>query len=85
MSVKLHVLYFAKVREVVGKTQETVELAPPATAAALHRHLVARYPQLETVLRTSLFAINQEYAHIGEDVLLRNGDEVALIPPLSGG
>jgi molybdopterin synthase catalytic subunit len=83
--VELRVLYFAKAREVVGKSEEAVTLAAPATAASLQAHLVATYPDLASVLRSCVFALNQEYVQMEASVPLKDGDEVAVIPPLSGG
>lgn len=84
-AIELRVLYFAKSREVVGKTEEAVQLPAPATAGALQRHLVTAYPELESVLKSCVFALNQEYVQMSDSVQLSNGDEVAVIPPLSGG
>ncbi len=79
-------LYFARSREVAGTAEEVVELeGSQATTAGLVAHLVAQRPALAGVLRTSVLALNQEYVETAEAVLLKAGDEVAVIPPLSGG
>ena len=41
------------------------------------------HPALDSVLRSAVLAVNQEY--VTENVALRDGDEVAVIPPISGG
>ncbi len=79
--IRVHVRLFAAYREAVG----TNKLDLDAQAGDRVRHLLAvlaeRYPRLH--LGRGLIAVNQEY--VGEDFALHDGDEVALIPPVSGG
>jgi molybdopterin synthase sulfur carrier subunit len=49
----------------------------------LRKLLVEREPHLADVLKVCLFAVNQEY--VGEDFVLKGGETVAVIPPVSGG
>ena len=75
------VLYFARAREATGGlVEETVDAAH---TDALRAVLVERHPELESVLQSSVLAVNQEYATA--NVSLRDRDEVAVIPPISGG
>lgn len=84
-SVSVRVLYFAKSREVAGVAEETFAVAAPATTADLLAALVAKHPGLESVMRTCVLSLNQEYVGADEVVALKDNDEVAVIPPLSGG
>lgn len=95
----VNVLYFAASRDATGTPRETVALGgggvcgkegaeSPSTAATtdtLLAALVERHPALEAVLRSCVLALNQEYVSRGEGRALRDGDEVAVVPPLSGG
>ena len=98
--VTVSVLYFAASRDATGTSRETVELRggggatggggagaahPPPTTDTLLSLLVARHPALEAVLRSCVLALNLDYVSRGEGVPLRDGDEVAVVPPLSGG
>lgn len=83
--MKLTVLYFAVSREAVGKSQDVVELAEGTTTQTLLQWLIATYPRLESVMKSCVFAVNQEYVTPSDDLTLKDGDEVAIIPPLSGG
>jgi molybdopterin synthase sulfur carrier subunit len=85
--VKLQVLYFAGIREKVGRDAETFESAEPvATVAALRALLVARGAVWQEALegtRNLRVAVNQSMA--GPDTPLAAGDEVAFFPPVTGG
>ena len=77
------VLLFSVLRQRIGEGSLTLDLETPATGADLLDLLQAQYPVIadyRTVLR---LAVNQEY--VPETVTLADGDEVALITPVSGG
>jgi len=81
--MKVTCLFFAGARDAVGVSSETIELAEGTTTVDFVKVLLQKYPSLEKVLQTSLLAVNQEY--VEEPVQLKTGDEVAVIPPISGG
>ena len=72
---------FGPAREAVGSGETEVEGA--ATVADLLAALAERYPALREMLEVSAVAVNCEYAR--PDRPLEQGDEIALIPPVSGG
>jgi len=76
--MRVQVLYFGVLKESLGRESESVELAEGTRVA----DLMARYGSAEW-MRSIAVAVNREYAR-REDVL-REGDEVALLPPVSGG
>ncbi len=78
----VHVLYFAAAREAAGASRETL-VAVPATVADLRRQLVERHPGLARILPRCRIAVDQDFA---EDAApLRDGAEIALVPPVAGG
>lgn len=83
----VRVLYFAKLREDLGKTSEEVALpGDVTTVAALRAHLMKRGATWQSALgqsRAVRIAVNQEMAEPGTPV--RAGDEVAFFPPVTGG
>lgn len=83
MRMQIEVRYFAGHRDITGRTYEQIELAEHATVATLWELLVARYPRLAPYAGRLLYAVNQEYATLA--TVLQPGDEVAFIPPVSGG
>lgn len=74
---------FAVLAESAGQRQLTVPLPPGATPRSAWQQLTAKVPSLAALDTRLLVAVNQEYA--GWDRPLRDGDEVAFIPPLGGG
>ena len=78
------VLYFAALRELLGKSEETLSGLPDTlTIGALAERLLERYPTLSPHLGSVRFALNESFVDLGAPVT--EGDTVALIPPVSGG
>ncbi|XP_073832012.1 molybdenum cofactor synthesis 2A [Musca autumnalis] len=85
--INIRILFFAKSRELAGLDEVSFSLESSAiTSLDLLKKLIAAY-NLESIKSTIILAVNQNYCNISdEDVLsLKEGDEVAIIPPLSGG
>lgn len=79
----LTVKLFATARDLAGAESIAVELPDDATVAELKRALGRLHPQLDRLLRRSVIARNQEYALDGDRIT--PADELAVIPPVSGG
>jgi len=81
--MKVRVRLFAALREMLGASELTLELADGQTVSDLYRELCDRYPRLAEYGSLLLYSVNAEY--VPPEHPLRDGDEVALIPPVSGG
>jgi molybdopterin converting factor subunit 1 len=81
MTVRL--LFFASLRERLRRSEATLELLAGATVDNLWQALCREHPQLTVLAGSIRFAVNHEYVD-GSHRLAEN-DEVALIPPVSGG
>src|SRR5215216_2223956 len=81
--VSIRVLFFGAARDVVDNNPLDLSLDAPATVASAFQNLVSRFSQLERFGRSLLFAVNQEYAT--PDTVLKENDELAVFPPVSGG
>jgi molybdopterin converting factor subunit 1 len=81
--MRVRVLYFGVLKEIFGRESEALELEDGALVADLLRSYRGRELGAARFWESIAVAVNQEYAR-GED-LLRDGDEVALLPPVSGG
>lgn len=82
--MRVRVLYFAAVREMMGKDEELVELPPSAASVqGFVAHLARLRPELAACLPTVRVALNEAFAAPAE--ALAEGDVLALIPPVAGG
>jgi molybdopterin converting factor subunit 1 len=81
--MKLHVLFFGILKEFAGKASDTLDIAEGAQVADVLKHYQSRIPRLTDMLPSLAVAVNQQYA--GPETGLKAGDEVALLPPVSGG
>src|SRR2546428_11467921 len=82
-AMRVTIRYFAAARERAGTSSETLELHDAATAAEALAAACARHPALQRVAQRLRLAVDQEFA--APESRLRDGSEVALIPPVSGG
>lgn len=79
----MRILFFAHLKDVTGTAQAEIELGENVNADALWQRLIAAYPRLARHRPSVRLARNCEYA--GADARFDDTDEVALIPPVSGG
>lgn len=81
--MKIQVLFFASCREKTGISKLELELMQMATTRTMMAVLLGKYPELEEITAALKIAVNKKY--ITEETALAEGDEVALLPPISGG
>jgi molybdopterin converting factor subunit 1 len=81
--MRVTVLMFAQYRDLAGTGETEVEVPERATAAAAVARLRARGSGFARLPATPAVAVNQEYVAL--ETVLRDGDELALLPPLAGG
>ena len=81
--MRIIVKCFAGCREAVGSTSVSVELQAGATVGQAFAELMESYPALASYDRSVMLAVNREYADRRH--VLADGDELACIPPVSGG
>jgi molybdopterin synthase catalytic subunit len=81
--MRVKVLLFGQLKDIVGQSEESLELQPDARLAAVISHYAERYPKFRGLSNSIACSINQEYAQ--GTALLKEGDEVGLLPPVSGG
>lgn len=82
--MKVEVLFFATLRDLAGKKRYSLMLPGESAALqAVRTQLIKDFPEMQRNLESALAAINEEFAQAGDTV--RDGDEVAFFPPVSGG
>lgn len=81
--MQIRVLFFGMVKDITGRSSDSLELPAPATLRDLLAHYQRQNPGLNPIAASLAMSINQEYAL--PESPLKSGDEVALLPPVSGG
>jgi molybdopterin converting factor subunit 1 len=81
--MRVRVLFFGVLKDLAGKSSENVDLREGASIRDLLAHYEAQIPRLKQSLGSVALAVNQEYA--SPDHELKTNDEVAFLPPVSGG
>lgn len=81
--MNIQLLFFAVLRDIVGTDQQALSLPEGTRAADLWQRLRSQHRRLQDYVTPPLTAINESYA--SPDTLLKDGDRVAFIPPVSGG
>ncbi len=85
MSSHIHitVLYFASAKDATGRRRESIKLPENATIGELLLKITSIHPRITNILNTMQIAVN--YKVVVDDTILKEADEVALLPPVSGG
>lgn len=81
--MKIRLLFFAVLREIAGTSERELSVASGATPRQVWDMLRAEFPQLAGYAQPPLTAVNESYA--SADAVLKEGDELAFIPPVAGG
>lgn len=81
--MRVKVIYFGMLRDLAGRSEETLDLPDGTGTGALFAGIRHRFPELDRFANSLALAVNLEY--VTRERELRDGDEVALIPPVSGG
>lgn len=81
--MRVRVLFFGQLKDLVGRSSEELELPQDARLETLFDRYASQFPKLRAMADSIAVARNQEFATL--DAPLAEGDEVALMPPVSGG
>jgi molybdopterin converting factor subunit 1 len=81
--VRVTVRLFARLRDIAGAAELTRDIATGATIGSVWRQLVGEFPALAPYERSISSAVNLDYARM--DRAVAEGDEIAFLPPVSGG
>lgn len=81
--MKVRVRVFASLREILGKDEVEVDLPEGTTVEGLWTQLVSDDGRLEPFTKSINFAINHDF--VGKETQLSANDEIAFLPPVSGG
>ncbi|HET7149306.1 MAG TPA: molybdopterin converting factor subunit 1 [Candidatus Nitrosopolaris sp.] len=83
LSVKVKVLYFAQIREAAGISEEEVLLVKGSTVSDLISKIKENHPKMLRQRENFQLAVNCNRA--GRNLSLKEGDQIAVFPPVAGG
>ena len=81
--MRVRVLLFGQLKDIVGRNEDSLELQPGARVSEVMSHYARQYPSFQSISASLACSVNQEY--VSGSAVLREDDEVGLLPPVSGG
>lgn len=81
--MRIRVLFFGVLRDITGRREDQLELPEGGRLESVFEHYASLFPRLRGMASSVVLALNQEFA--GPTSALTEGDEVAFLPPVSGG
>jgi molybdopterin converting factor subunit 1 len=81
--MRIKVLFFGLLKDICGRPEDCLDLPPGSTAGSVFEHYAQTFPRLREMASSIVLARNHEFAATGEPI--NEGDEIALLPPVSGG
>lgn len=84
MNVTVNVFFFAGAKDIVGKNRASFIVTSPIKYSDLVKEIITNF-KLESLGETLILAINEDYCDPEKTLNLRSQDDIAVIPPLSGG
>jgi len=81
--MKIRLLFFAVLRDIAGRREDVIELPDGTRAGDVWQRLRDEHAALRDYVQPPMIAVNETY--VGAEERLRDGDELAFIPPVDGG
>jgi molybdopterin synthase catalytic subunit len=81
--MRIRVLFFGVLKDIAGKSSDSLDLPDGALVRDVLAHYAVQAPRMKESITSLAMAVNQQYT--GAETVLKSGDEVALLPPVSGG
>lgn len=81
--MNIKVLFFGQLKDITGLREDRLELSEGAHVETVFEHYADRFPRLKEMSKSIVLAQNQQFASVS--ALISDGDEIAFLPPVSGG
>ena len=82
-TISITIRFFASVKDVAKRSETTIELPGASVADDVLSYLITQYPEMQRYRSYVRIAVNESY--VDANFALHDGDEIAIIPPVSGG
>jgi len=82
-NINVKVLFFGAAREAAGAEEVIITTALPARVNSVKEEVFSRYERVSPFAKSLMIAVNREYAT--DETVINNNDEIAFLPPVSGG
>ncbi len=82
-NINVKILFFGAARDAVGAEEANFTTAVPASVFTVKKAVISRYEKLSVFGKSLMIAVNREYAT--DETSIKNQDEIAFLPPVSGG
>ena len=82
--IRVTILYFAYIQETTRRKEEIMELSTNTSIKDLVSIILTRYPNIKNIKNIKI-SVNYRVVNSNSNSILKNNDEVALLPPISGG
>jgi molybdopterin synthase catalytic subunit len=82
--IRVTILYFAYIQETTRRKEEIMELSTNTSIKELVSIILTRYPNIKNIKNIKI-SVNYRVVNSNSNSILKNNDEVALLPPISGG
>ena len=81
--MKIKVLYFASLKDKLRKNSEELNIKENSSIKDLKELIIKKYPEVKELLEKCMVALNENY--VNDEVILKDNDTIAFIPPVGGG
>ena len=81
--IRVKVLFFANIKEIIGKNYADLEVPEETTLQEFKRILIIEFPEIKSYINNLIYSINQSFAE--DESVIPDGAEIAVFPPVSGG
>ena len=81
--ISINLLYFAFVKDKTGVEFDLLDLPSDTSVKSLMKIILEKYPSLGNII--DMIQISVNYKIVDVDTILKDGDEIAFLPPISGG
>lgn len=81
--MRIRVLLFGQLKDIIGRPEDALDVQPGTSSSDVMARYAEQFPKFKALTGSIACSVNREYA--AASVVLHDGDEIGLLPPVSGG